>query len=96
MRIVQVCATLRYASRKYSGHLARDLKSIHTAPTPDAAWAALEKLEEKWGKSYPAIQGLTDSWSRPAGATVEQGRRLELATLSWVHWHNHDRLHGST
>jgi putative transposase len=23
--------------------------------------------------------------------TVED---LELATLSWVHWHNHDRLHG--
>ena len=19
---------------------------------------------------------------------------VELATLSWVHWHNHDRLHG--
>ena len=23
--------------------------------------------------------------------TVED---VELATLSWVHWHNHDRLHG--
>ena len=23
--------------------------------------------------------------------TVEE---VELATLSWVHWHNHDRLHG--
>jgi len=23
--------------------------------------------------------------------TVED---LELVTLSWVHWHNHDRLHG--
>lgn len=26
-----------------------------------------------------------------AGKTVED---VELATLSWVHWHNNDRLHG--
>lgn len=24
-------------------------------------------------------------------STVED---VELATLSWAHWHNHDRLHG--
>ena len=62
--IVQACvihlirATLRYASRKYWDHLARDLKSIYTAPTQDAAWAAFEELEEKWGKPYPAIPKL--------------------------------------
>jgi len=59
--IVQTCvihlirATLRYASRKYWDKLAGDLRQIYTAPTEQAAWAAFEELEEKWGKPYPAI-----------------------------------------
>jgi putative transposase len=62
--IVQACvihlirATLRYASRKYWDHLAGDLEAIYTAPTAEAAWAAFEELEEKWGKPYPAIPKL--------------------------------------
>lgn len=62
--IVQACvihlirATLRYASRKYWDQLAGDLRRIYTAPTADAAWAAFEELEEKWGKPYPAIPRL--------------------------------------
>ncbi len=62
--IVQACvihlirATLRYASRKYWDQLAKDLRSIYTAPTVEAAWAAFEELEEKWGKPYPAIPKL--------------------------------------
>jgi putative transposase len=59
--IVQACvihlirATLRYASRRYWDQLAQDLRGIYTAPTVEAAWAAFEGLEEKWGKPYPAI-----------------------------------------
>ncbi len=59
--IVQACvihlirATLRYASRKYWDQLAKDLRRIYTAPNVEAAWAAFEELEEKWGKPYPAI-----------------------------------------
>ena len=62
--IVQACvihlirATLRYASRKYWDQLARDLRAIYAAPTVEAAWAAFEELEEKWGKPYPAIPKL--------------------------------------
>jgi transposase-like protein len=62
--IVQACvihlirATLRYASRKYWDQLAKDLRSIYTAPSVEAAWAAFEELEEKWGKPYPAIPRL--------------------------------------
>ncbi len=62
--IVQACvihlirATLRYASRKYWDQLARDLRGIYTAPTVEAAWAAFEEMEEKWGKPYPAIPRL--------------------------------------
>ena len=62
--IVQACvihlirATLRYASRKYWDQLAGDLRAIYTAPSVDAAWAAFEELEQKWGKPYPAIPKL--------------------------------------
>ncbi len=51
-------ATLRYASRKYWDLLAKDLRAIYTAPSVEAAWAAFEELEEKWGKPYPAIPKL--------------------------------------
>jgi putative transposase len=61
---VQACvihlirATFRYSSRKYWDQLARDMKAIYTAANAEAAWAAFEELEEKWGKPYPAIPNL--------------------------------------
>lgn len=67
---VQTCVihlirgTFRYASRKYWDHLARDMKPIYTAPTAEAAWAAFEEFEEKWGTPYPAIATLwRNAWS---------------------------------
>src|SRR5512138_2512291 len=59
--IVQTCIvhlirnTFKYASKKYWGELGRDVKAIYTAANADAAWAAFEALEEKWGQQYPAI-----------------------------------------
>src|SRR4051812_48015714 len=59
--IVQTCIihlirnTFRYASKKYWGQIAADLKPIYRAPSREAAWAAFEEFEEKWGKPYPAI-----------------------------------------
>jgi transposase-like protein len=50
--------TFRYASKKYWGQIAVDLKPIYGAPSRDAAWAAFEEFEEKWGKPYPAISKL--------------------------------------
>jgi transposase-like protein len=47
--------TFRYASKKYWGQIAADLKPIYGAPSSEAAWAALEEFEEKWGTRYPAI-----------------------------------------
>jgi transposase-like protein len=58
---VQTCiihlirGTFRYASRKYWESIARDLKPIYQAPDAAAAAAALDALEEKWGKAYPAM-----------------------------------------
>jgi transposase-like protein len=58
---VQTCiihlirGTFRYASRKYWDSIARDLKPIYQAPDAAAAAAALDALEKKWGKAYPAM-----------------------------------------
>jgi putative transposase len=67
--VVQSCiihlirGTFRYASKRYWPELAADLKPIYTAPNASAAAAALDALEEKWGKPYPAIAKLwRSSW----------------------------------
>ena len=53
--------TFKLASKKDWDALKRDVKPIYTAPTPDAARAALEDLTEKWGKRYGAIIRLWES-----------------------------------
>ena len=69
--IVQTCivhlirGTFRYASKRYWEAIARDLRPIYTAANAEAAWAAFEELEEKWGKAYPAIPKLwRNSWEQ--------------------------------
>lgn len=69
--VVQTCVihlirnTFKYASKKYWGQIAADLKPIYRAPTRDAAWAAFEEFEEKWGKPYPAISQLwRNAWEQ--------------------------------
>jgi putative transposase len=58
---VQACiihlirGTFRYASRKYWDALAKDLRPIYQAVNADAAAAALDDLEQKWGQRYPVI-----------------------------------------
>ncbi len=67
---VQACiihlirGSFRYASRKYWDELSKDIKPIHTAVNADAALAALDDLETKWAKRYPAIIRLwRNAWS---------------------------------
>ncbi len=69
--IVQTCVihlirnTFKYASKKYWGQIAADLKPIYRAPSREAAWAAFEQFEEKWGKPYPAIGQLwRNAWEQ--------------------------------
>jgi transposase-like protein len=59
--VVQLCvvhlvrASLRYASRKDWAPLARDLRSVYTAPDENSAAAALEAFAATWEGRYPAI-----------------------------------------
>jgi len=58
---VQTCiihlirGTFRYVSRRYWDAIAKDLKPIYQGANAQAAAAALEALDEKWGQQYPAI-----------------------------------------
>lgn len=62
--IVQTCLvhlirnTFKYSSKRYWAEIARDLKPVYTAVNADAALAAFESFEEKWGDRYPAISKL--------------------------------------
>jgi len=59
--IVQTCVlhlirnSFRYASKADWAELAKDLRPLYSAPTEQAAKAALDELVCKWGERYPAI-----------------------------------------
>src|SRR6266513_6060675 len=63
--VVQTCIvhlirhSLKYVPRREREHVARDLKPIYTAVDADAAQAALEAFDEKWGSRFPVI---TQAW----------------------------------
>lgn len=55
---VQLCIihlirnTLRYIASKDQKAFMKDLRTVYSAPTEEAALMALDKLEETWGKKY--------------------------------------------
>jgi putative transposase len=51
--------SLRYVPRREREQVARDLKPIYTAVDADAAQAALETFDDKWGSRFPVI---TQAW----------------------------------
>lgn len=59
--IVQTCIvhlirnTFRLVSRRDWDAVKRGIKPIYTAPSPDAAIAALDEFEEKWGTKHSAV-----------------------------------------
>jgi transposase-like protein len=61
LAIVQTCIihlirnTFRLTSRTDVDAIKRDIRPIYTAPNADAASAALDELEEKWGDKYAAM-----------------------------------------
>jgi putative transposase len=57
--LVQACVlhlirnTFRYASRRYWEQKARDLRSVYTAPTEQAAATRFDEFTATWGQQYP-------------------------------------------
>jgi transposase-like protein len=61
LAIVQTCVlhlvrnTFRYASKAHWYEIARDLRSVYTAATEQAARERFDEFAGKWGERYPAI-----------------------------------------
>lgn len=59
----QIRNSMRYVVWKDKKEFAKDLKAIYTAPTKDAALAALDDFEQKWKSKYAyAIKSWRDNW----------------------------------
>ena len=70
LSVVQTCIihlirnSFRYASRKDWDALSRDLRPIYAASSEKAALAALDALDQAWGRKYPAMIRLwRNAWS---------------------------------
>jgi hypothetical protein len=66
---VQTCVvhlvrnSLRYASKKYWGKIAKSLREIYTAPTVEAAEARFGEFAAQWRPLYPAmIRSWENAW----------------------------------
>jgi putative transposase len=67
--VTQICVVhqirnaCRYVVWKDRKAFARDMREIYTAPTKDAAWAALNDFSKKWETKYAyAIRSWRDNW----------------------------------
>jgi putative transposase len=67
LAIVQTCVlhlvrnTFRYASKAHWYELARDLRTVYTAATEQAAREHFDEFVGKWGERYPAIVRLWEN-----------------------------------
>jgi transposase-like protein len=60
----QIRSSLRYVSWKDRKEVAKDLKTVYTAPTEEDAQLALTEFNDIWGKKYPhIIQSWTNNWN---------------------------------
>jgi putative transposase len=87
--VVQTCIvhlirhSLKYVPRREREQVARDLKPIYTAVDVDAAQAALEAFDDKWGSRFPVItQAWLNAWVYviPFLAFPDQVRRVIYTT----------------
>lgn len=87
--VVQTCIvhlirqSLKYVPRREREQVARELKPIYTAIDQDAAQAALEAFDEKWGKRFPVItQAWLNAWEHvtPFLAFPDEVRRIIYTT----------------
>ena len=59
--IHQIRNSMKYVASKHQKAFMADLKPVYRAATKDAAEAALDELDAKWGKLYPIV---IESWRR--------------------------------
>jgi putative transposase len=87
--VVQTCIvhlirqSLRYTPRRDYDQVVKDLRPVYTAVDADAALAALETFEEKWGEKLPVIgQAWRNSWEHitPFLAFEPEVRRVVYTT----------------
>jgi putative transposase len=87
--IVQTCIvhlirhSLKYVPRRQYDQVVKDLRPIYTAIDVDAAQAALEAFDERWGKQLPVItKAWQDSWEHviPFLAFPPEVRRVIYTT----------------
>jgi putative transposase len=87
--VVQTCIvhlirhSLKYVPRREREQVARDLKPIYTAVDQDAAQAALEAFDDKWGSRFPVIpQAWLNAWEyvTPFLAFPPEVRRVVYTT----------------
>src|SRR5213082_2732266 len=87
--VVQTCIvhlirhSLKYVPRREREQVARDLKPIYTAVDADAAQAALETFDDKWGARFPVItQAWLNAWEYviPFLAFPDEVRRVIYTT----------------
>ncbi len=71
--------SLSYVPRREREQVARDLKPIYTAVDADAAQAALEAFDEKWGARFPVI---TQAWLN-AWEYVTRFSRFRPSCVEW-------------
>ena len=75
--IHQIRNTMKYVASKNQKAFMKDLKPVYRAASKEAAETALDKLEEKWGDTYPIV---IKSWRRKwdhLSAAASHGKRSE-------------------
>jgi putative transposase len=75
--------SLKYVPRRERERVARDLKPIYTAVDADAAQAAFEAFDDKWGQRFPVItQAWLNAWEyvTPFLAFPDEVRRVVYTT----------------
>jgi putative transposase len=89
--VVQTCIvhlirhSLKYVPRREYDKVVKDLRLIYTAVDADAAQAALEAFDEKWGQRFPVItQAWLNAWEHvtPFMAFPPDVRRVIYTTNS--------------
>ena len=78
-----ISRSLRYVPRRELEKVARDLKPIYTATDHDAALAALEAFDAKWGQRFPpVVTAWQDAWEHftPFLAFTDEVRRVVYTT----------------